>query len=93
MSSTASYIQCWAADPEGGGLYTDRRDQLLAHDPECTSLQRAWTPRRHGRVCPDDLDVCDDCTVSFFTDGLGLYELNSNDVLLCQCCAKKAGVW
>jgi hypothetical protein len=82
----------WATDPDGGGLYTDRRDKLLAHDPACASLDRAWMPRRGGVVCPDDLDICDNCQVWFFADGIGLHEINGHDLLLCRCCAKKAGV-
>ena len=85
-------IKRWAADPQGGGSFPGKRDQLLAHDPECASLKYAWTPRRGGSVCPSDLDVCDDCEVWFFVEGIGMYEIGSHDLLLCQCCAKKAGV-
>jgi hypothetical protein len=93
MNDTAcAAIERWAADPDGGGTYLDRRDQLLAHDPACTSLNRAWLPRRSGTVCPDDLDLCDDCRVIFFADGIRMYEQDGHDLLLCQCCAKTAGV-
>lgn len=85
-------LQRWADNPDGGGLYTGLRERILAHNPACTSLDWIWLPRRGGTVCPSDLDVCDDCNVWFYVEGIGMYEINSNDVLLCQCCAKKAGV-
>lgn len=87
-----SYLKRWAADPDGGGRFPERRDALLAHDQTCRSLDRAWTPRRTGSVCPSDLEPCEDCDVWFFIDGLGLYEdADGDDVSLCACCAKKRG--
>lgn len=89
---TDTYLHQWAAHPDGGGLYTDRRDKLLAHDPTCTSLDRAWYPRRGGVVCPSDLGACEDCDVDFFIEGLHPYADRSEDVELCSCCAKKRGL-
>jgi hypothetical protein len=91
-NQTRTYIERWAQDPEGGAKFPERRDALLAHNPDCSSLDRAWTPRMRGKVCPSDLDPCEDCDVWFFTDGLGLYEIDDEDVELCDCCAQKRGV-
>ncbi|NUS13455.1 MAG: hypothetical protein HOY69_18975 [Streptomyces sp.] len=92
MNDTRAYIERWAADPEGGARFPERRDALLAHDPNCRSLNRAWTPRARGSVCPSDLADCEDCDVVFFIEGLGLYEINGEDTELCDCCARKQGV-
>lgn len=81
----------WAADPDGGGLFTHTRDTLLGHDPSCLSLPHAWYPRRTGSVCPTDLGTCEDCPVTFFTEGLGLYETSHGDAELCACCARERG--
>lgn len=88
---TDTYLQRWAVDPEGGALWTDRRDELLAHDQGCPSLTYAWYPRRKGSVCPSDLSNCEDCNVVFFYEGLGLYETTHGDVELCACCARERG--
>lgn len=91
-TSPDPYLQRWAADPDGGALFPDRRNALLAHDPACRSLGRAWMPRRRGSVCPSDLEPCDDCDIWFFTDGLGLYDIDGDDTPLCSCCAQKRGI-
>ena len=91
-TDTRAYIERWAADPEGGARFPELRDQLLAHEPTCSSLNRAWTPRAKGSVCPDDLSPCEDCDVWFFIEGLGLYETDDEDIELCACCAGKRGL-
>lgn len=89
----STYAQRWLELPEGGDHFTNQRDLIRIHNWGCDSLEHVWLPRRNGRSCPSDLDQCDDCRLTFFNEGLGLYDTDTDwDVALCQCCAKRRGL-
>lgn len=88
-----TYTRSWMENPDGGGLFTGQRDLISVHDHTCASLHQVWLPRRQGTSCPSDLDDCEDCRLTFYNEGVGMYDTDTGwDVLLCQCCARKRGL-
>jgi hypothetical protein len=85
------YVERWAQNPDGGGVFTGQRDLILEHDQGCLSLKNAWLPRRKGVSCPSDLMECETCRITFFWEGLtGLYDdCPESFWYFCRCCAEK----
>ncbi len=83
------YLQKWVTDPRGGEHFTEQRDAILAHDPDCRSLNDAWLPRRGGVSC--DLWGCGDseCDVTFHIEGIRWLEENDvkeyEEIYFCEC--------
>jgi hypothetical protein len=55
---------------EHPGSWPRVKQQIIEHDQSCISLVEVWTPRRGGVSCSSDLGVCDDCSVTFYNEGL-----------------------
>ncbi|MER6488772.1 hypothetical protein ABT264_35150 [Streptomyces virginiae] len=87
-----AYITRWLDDPDGGGSWTDIRDEIRDHDQTCDSLNHAWLPRRGGVSCLSDWMSCDRCGVTFGWDGLNTVfeDCPESRHWLCNCCTAKA---
>lgn len=85
-----TYLQQWLDSPDGGGMFTAQRDQILAHGLDCPGLSDVWMPRRGGHSCPSDLIECDGCGITFFWEGIRVVDEDSclySNHFYCACCA------